>query len=189
MLKRMVWRGRDLEREYGISLPRKFQKDVLTRWVERTSEDGKGKEDPLARVPKGLREHVRMMKARKTSLKLSSSSDPSSAGIPEDVTLWRQIEATYSKAVSAGLWKPRPEPLTLPLPKIYPSMSGNRNYRRVRNLVKIEPPWRRVEGGLNFLVREKVKVWKMVNRGELKLVPKEMVESQELEVKGMKVKE
>ena len=165
MMKSMIWRARDLEREYGIPLRKKgvSSKAVLVWWKKWTSE-GRN-EDSLCFVQRRLWEHVKWMKARKLSLQL----DDAAGNIPEDVWQWRQIEETYAKAVSLGKWKPRPEPLMAPLPKINRSYtSDGRKYRLVRSLIKIDPPSRRVESGLNFKVREKIKVWKMVQKGELK---------------------
>jgi hypothetical protein len=175
-LNEMVWRGRDFEREYGIPLPRVksgLRGVVMARWVKSTSPTGGRNQDPLHRVPEGLRKHVKMMRARKLSVKLENENDghdDTTLTIPDEVLLWRQIEDTYSKAVSSGVWKPRPEPLVVPLPRTHGyNISEGREVGRVRRLDKIEKPSMKIEGGLNFMVREKVMVWKMVQSGELKL--------------------
>jgi len=196
--KQMVWQARELERMYGVPLLWRRKRwgigsEVLLRWAERTRREREG--DPLERVPAPLHEHVKFMQARNLSLKLAmnASQDNTTAAnahaddhnttpgvppsvppsVPPEVVQWRQIEKTYADAVSSGKWKPRPGPLSVPQfnTNPYSLISGGR--KKLRRLVRIEPPLRRVVGGHNSLVREMVTVWKMVQTGELKLEQQE----------------
>jgi len=160
MSRRMYYRGRDLEREYGVPLDRPMSKDEVAKaWVDATT--GNRNPDVFHRIVRSSREHVRMMRAKKHSEQLAEDQD-----ISEDVARWREIERTYDAAVAAGVWKPRDPPRDVPIP------NPVRQYNRHGNIMKpvpIDPIPNRLKSGLNFAVKEKVMVWEMVQRGAIKL--------------------
>ena len=161
MDRKMKYRARELQREYGIPLRNSgiSREKVLKEWLEISS--GRRNMDVYHRIPTPFKIHVKLMKARKLSETLSTA-----AKVPEDVKLWREIEKTYDSAVDSGKWKPLTPPRRNPIPDYQRRyVMDGKLIRRVR-LVKVA---RRIDSGLNFMVREKYRVWKMVRDGMLKL--------------------
>jgi hypothetical protein len=162
MDRKMKYKGREFEREYGIPLLRTMSEmDILKEWMEATS--SRRNNDTFHRIPISLQKHLRLMKARKLSESLNGDEE-----IPEDVLRWREIEKTYNEAVEMGVWKILSPPRLRPLPdyqRVYVKEEDSGHVRRVRLAMAA----RRVESGMNFTVREKYKVWKMVQNGKLKL--------------------
>jgi len=159
--RKMKYRARELQREYGIPL-RKLgisREIVLREWLKVSS--GRRNTDIYHRIPTSLKMHVKLMRARKWSERLDDQFD-----VPEDVKLWREIERTYDSAVTAKKWKPLIPPRQNPIPDYQRRyVMDGKLIRRVR-LVKVA---RRIDSGLNFMVREKYRVWKMVRDGKLTL--------------------
>lgn len=157
----MRYRGRDLERDYGIPLRwlHVSRSTLSEAWYDSTT--GRRNRDRYLRIEKARHKHVKLMRARILSDRL-----PEDAPVPEDVQFWRAVDSTYKRAVAAGLWKPRLEPRSVPAP------NHKRQYYKEGKLVKYvrtDMVARRVETGMNFLVREKMMVWKLVQKGRIKL--------------------
>ena len=161
MKRKMKYKSRDFEREYGIPLRRKTvsENDILRAWYDSTT--SLRNNDIYHRVPEKLRNHVKLMRARKHSEQFNGVEEA-----PEDVHWWREIENTYKAVVAMGAWQPKQPPRAIPL----------RNHRRqyVRQgkrmgPVRINMVARRVKSGWNFIVRGKYMVWRKVQKGELKL--------------------
>ena len=159
---------REFERRYGIPLKREKLKEneVDEEWSMRAR--GKHHPDPFHRVPEDLREHSRIMKVRNWSEKLSKRKGKpgEEQDIPEDVRFWRQVEAMFQIAVETGVYEPETPPEGFPRQT---RIAPRRQIARKLNVPGFPMPVKRVDGGLNFLVREKLKVWKMIQEGKIKL--------------------
>jgi pentatricopeptide repeat protein len=160
MEMKMVYRAHDMEKEYGIRLcstTRVSMKTIASTWEDVTS--GRRSTDEYHLVGRKLvKRHVSIMRARKLSERLEEDQ------VPEDVRLWREIERTYDAVVAAGLWKRWNPPREIPVP-LRRYIKVGRKIRRVR----MDRTGLRVNTGLNFKVREKMAVWRLVRSGRLKL--------------------
>jgi hypothetical protein len=158
--RKMKYRARELQREYGIPLRSSgiSREKVLKEWMEVSSERRNG--DIYHRIPTPFKMHVILMKARKLSERLDATN------VPEDVKLWREIEKVYDSAVTSGKWKPLASPRRNPIPDYKRRYVMDRKLIRRVRLVEVA---RRIDSGLNFIVREKYRVWKMVRDGLLRL--------------------
>jgi hypothetical protein len=160
MSQEMVHRGKFLERVYGVPLDRPPLPDVAAE-VWKDNINGRRNPDVYHLIPKHWKFHVRMMRARKYSEELPEGSEMS-----EDIRLWREIERIHDAAVASGIYKPQP------LPRHLPDPNPQREYVLHGNKMKPVPMERirkRIYLGLNFVVRGKVMVWEMVQRGAIKL--------------------
>jgi pentatricopeptide repeat protein len=157
----MMYKARDLEREYGAPLRwlHATKKTVTDAWYDSTS--GRRNPDVYHRIEETRRNHVKLMRAR-----VHSERHPEDAPVPDGVQFWRAVDSTYKRAVEGGLWIPRKEPRSVPLP------NHQREYFKVGKQVRsvpLDPVSPRVDTGINFLVREKMMVWKLVQGGRIKL--------------------
>lgn len=161
MERRMIYKARDFEKEYGMRFhsDRVEEKEVVDAW--NATINGERNLDPYHRFRERTKFHLKMMKARKDSEKLGDSDD-----IPDDVQFWKELEKTYDEAVAAGVWKPWDHPQAKPVHHY------RRKYVKEGGKVKrvpLEMSARRVDSGLNFMLREMFTVWKKMQKGELKL--------------------
>lgn len=161
MYRYMKYRGRELERDYGIPLRwlHATKSTLSEAWYDSTT--GRRNPDIYHRIEEARHKHVKLMRSRIHSERL-----PEDAPVPEDIQFWRAVDSTYKRAVAAGIWKPRREPRSVPLPNY------RRQYYKQGKLVKyvrMDMAFPRVETGMNFLVREKMMLWKLVQKGRIKL--------------------
>jgi hypothetical protein len=160
MEMKMVYKARDMEREYGIRLcstSRVSMKTIASDWENITS--GRRNKDEYHLVRRKLtKRHVSIMRARKLSERLEGDQ------VPEDVRLWREIEKTYDAVIAAGLWNRWNPPRETPVPVRRYIKVGRKIIR-----VRMDRTGMRVNAGLNFKVREKMAVWRLVKSGRLKL--------------------
>jgi hypothetical protein len=143
----MILKGRAFEREYGMKLPEnpRSLSELENDWKNITL--GNRNPDRFHRVPHRYRTHVQWMDARKLSQELVGKED-----VPEQVRLWRTIEKAYDSVVASGQWTPWPPPKRMDIqrpasPRDQPS---------------------RLTSGWNYIVRERLVVWKMIEQGAIK---------------------
>lgn len=154
MNMKMKYRGRDVEREYGVPLDSGKVDGVTEKWVAATS--GRRSKDPYYLVSKKLRGHVRMMKARRLSEQLAGQKD-----IPDDVKLWRKVEKTYDATIASGLFKLVPVARQVSPPH---NQQGPVGAIRICSAIPT-----RIDSGWNLVVREKLRVFRMVRNHKLNL--------------------